>query len=99
MQNQIHYKTKQARLNKIMSIQKDISKEKLEKNIGNTIEVLVENISFDGKYLVGRTKNDIPEEDGIVFIKKTKENESELNKFIKCKVIDVRNYDLIAESI
>ena len=99
MQNQIHYKTKQARLNKIMSLQQEISKEKLEKNIGTTVEVLVENISFDGKYLVGRTKNDVPEEDGIVFIKKTKDNENKLNKFIKCKVIDVNNYDLIAESI
>ena len=99
MQNQIHYKTKQARLNKIMSLQQGISKEKLEKNIGNTIEVLVENVSFDGKSLIGRTKNDVPEEDGIVFIKKTKDNENKLNKFIKCKVIDVSNYDLIAESV
>ena len=98
MQNQIHYKTKQARLNKIMNLQQDISKEKLEKNIGNTIEVLVENVSFDGKFLIGRTKNDVPEEDGIVFIKKTKDNENKLNKFIKCKVVDVSNYDLIAES-
>ena len=99
MQNQIHYKTKQARLNKIMSLQQEISKEKLEKNIGTTVEVLVENTSFDGKYLIGRTKNDVPEEDGIVFIKKTKDNENKLNKFIKCKVIDVSNYDIIAENI
>ena len=99
MQNQIHYKTKQARLNKIMSLQQEISKEKLEQNIGNTIEVLVENISFDGKYLVGRTKNDVPEEDGIVFIKKTQENEDKINKYIKCKVVNVSNYDLIADSL
>ena len=99
MENQIHYKTKQSRLNKIMSLQQKISREKLEKNIGRTIEVLVENISFDGKYLVGRTKNDVPEEDGIVFIKKTKENEDKINKFIKCKVVDVSSYDLIAESL
>ena len=99
MQNQVHYKTKQARLNKIMTLQQGISKEKLEKNIGNTIEVLVENISFDGKYLIGRTKNDVPEEDGIVFIKRTQKNEDKINKFIKCKVIDVSNYDLVAESL
>ena len=99
MQNQIHYKTKQSRLNKIMSLQQEISREKLENNIGKTIEVLVENMSFDEKYLIGRTKNDVPEEDGIVFIKKNKDNENKLNKFIKCKVIDVSNYDLIAESI
>ena len=99
MENQVHYKTKQSRLNKIMSIQQEISKEILENNIGNEIEVLVENTSFDGKYLVGRTKNDVPEEDGVVFIKKTKNNENTLNEFIKCKVIDVSDYDLIAESL
>ena len=99
MENQIHYKTKQSRLNKIMSLQQEISREKLENNIGKIIEVLVENISFDGKYLVGRTKNDVPEEDGIVFIKKTKENEDKINKFIKCKVVDVSSYDLIADSL
>ena len=99
MQNQIHYKTKQSRLNKIMSLQQDISREKLENNIGKTIEVLVENMSFDGKYLVGRTKNDVPEEDGIVFVKRTQKNENKINQFIKCKVIEVSNYDLIAESI
>ena len=80
-----------------MSIQQEISKEKLEKNIGNTIEVLVENVSFDRNYLVGRTKSDVPEEDGIVFIKKTKENKSKINNFIKCKVVAVSDYDLIAE--
>ena len=99
MQNQIHYKTKQSRLNKIMSLQQDISREKLENNIGKTIEVLVENMSFDGKYLVGRTKNDVPEEDGIVFVERTQKNENKINQFIKCKVIEVSNYDLIAESI
>ena len=99
MQNQIHYKTKQSRLNKIMSLQQDISREKLENNIGKTIEVLVENMSFDGKYLVGRTKNDVPEEDGIVFVKRTQKNENKINQFIKCKVVEVSNYDLIAESI
>ena len=99
MQNQIHYKTKQSRLNKIMSLQQEISRDKLENNIGKTIEVLVENMSFDGKYLVGRTKNDVPEEDGIVFVKRTQKNENKINQFIKCKVIEVSNYDLIAESI
>ncbi len=34
------------------------------------MQVLIENVSFDGKYLVGRTRNDVPEEDGIVYIKK-----------------------------
>ena len=99
MPNQIHYKTKQSRLNRIMNLQKEISRQSLEENIGKTMEVLIENESFDGKYLVGRTSMDVPEEDGIVYIKKNNKNENSLNKFIKCKIINVSDYDLIAESL
>ena len=56
-----------------MNLQKGISKENLEKNIGKTYDVLIESTSFDNKYYIGRTYMDVPEEDGIVFIKKTKE--------------------------
>ena len=95
MPNQVHHKTKKSRYNKIMQLQQQISKENLEKNIGQEVEVLVENYSFDKKYLVGRTKNDVPEIDGIVYIKKTKENEGLINEFINVKVVGVDNYDLI----
>lgn len=97
MPNQVHYKTKQSRLNEVMNLQKEISRQRLEENIGKTMEVLIENESFDGKYLVGRTSKDVPQEDGIVYIKKNDKNETTLNKFIKCKIIDVSEYDLIAE--
>ena len=61
----------------------------------DVVEVLVENYSFDKKYLVWRTKNDVPEIDGIVYIKKTKENEGLINEFINVRVVGVDNYDLI----
>ena len=97
MPNQIHHKTKNARYRKIMSEQKEISKKKLEEQIGKKMQVLIENVSFDGKYFVGRTRNDVPEEDGIVYIKRTDKNENLLNQFIWCKIVDVSDYDLIAE--
>ena len=99
MPNQIHYKTKITRQNKIMNLQKDISKNKLKANIGKEFLVLVENVSFDRKYLIGRMSIDVPEEDGIVYIKRTKENENKLNQFIMCKIIDYTDYDYIVESI
>ena len=42
---------------------------------------------------------DVPEEDGLVYIKKDKNlNENKvLNNFVNCKIIDVSNYDLIGE--
>ena len=96
--NQIHGNTKRARYNKIMSLQQKISKENLEKRIGKEYEVLIENKTFDNKYLVGRTKMDVPEMDGVVYIKNTN-NKDLLNKFIKCRIVDIRDYDLIAEII
>ncbi len=97
MPNQVHHMTKESRYKKIMKEQKEISKEILKKNIGKEMMVLIENMSFDGKYLVGRTRCDVPEEDGIVYIKKNAENENLLNQFIWCKIVDVSDYDLIAE--
>ena len=52
---------------KELSLENSTLKEKLEENIGKEIEVLVENISFDRKYLIGRTRKDAPDIDGVVY--------------------------------
>ena len=96
--NQIHGNTKKSRFNKIMSMQQEISRENLEKRLKKEYEVLIENTTFDRKYLVGRTKMDVPEMDGVVYIKNTTDKDL-INKFIKCKIVDIRDYDLIAEII
>ena len=99
--NQIHGNTKKARYNKIMKEQQKISKQNLENKIGKIYEVIIENKSFDGKYYIGRTKQDVPEIDGIVYLKNNKKiDEKEiLNEIIKCKVVEVSDYDLIVECI
>ncbi len=94
---QIHGNTKKSRYNKIMSKQQQISKNIQEKKIGKKYEVLIENTSFDGKYLVGRTMQDVPDIDGLVYIKNNDIAQKVLNKFINCDIIDISNYDLIAK--
>ena len=96
--NQIHGNTKKSRYNKIMSLQQEISKQNLEKRIGKEYEVLIENKTFDNKYFIGRTNMDVPEMDGVVYLKNTS-NKDLINKFVKCKIISVKDYDLIAEII
>ena len=93
--NQIHGNTKKSRYNKIMKIQKEISDQKGKEKIGKTYEVLVENKSFDGKYLVGRTYMDVPDEDGVVYIESS--DTSLIGKFIKVKITDYSDYDLIGK--
>ena len=93
IKEQIHPMTKKSRYNKIMTLQQQISKENLEKQIGKEVEILIEDKSFDGNTYVGRTYMDVTEIDGIVYIN-TKED-LELGSFVRGKVVDVTNYDLI----
>lgn len=99
--NQIHHSTKRARYNKIMKEQKEIANEILKNKIGKRYTVLIEDISFDNKYFIGRTMFDIPEEDGLVYIKNNGNLNKEeiLNKFIECDIIDINEYDLIGKII
>ena len=95
---QIHGNTKKLRYNKIMEIQQKIANENLKNKIGQEFEVLIEDISFDGKYLIGRTKQDVPDIDGIVYVKNL-DKTSLINKFVRVHITDVKNYDLIGKII
>lgn len=97
MKEQVHYKTKQARLDKIMKLQEKLSKIKLEEKIGNEYEAIVDGFSDDNKFICARSYMDIPNEDGTIFIKNNGKIKS--GEFIKCKIIEVRDYDLIGEIV
>lgn len=96
--NQIHGNTKKARYGKIMKLQQMISNELLEKEIGKEVDVLVESLTFDHQYWIGRTKKDVPEMDGVVYILNTSKQDLR-NQFIKCKIVDRKEYDLIGKII
>ena len=96
--NQINGNTKRARYNKIMKLQNEISRENLKKYLHKELEVLIENKTFDGKYYIGRTEMDAPEIDGVVYIENNKENNL-ADKFVLCKITQIKEYDLIAKLI
>ena len=95
LKEQVHPKTKEARLNKLMKLEQKIAEIKLEEKIGNTYSALVEGITPDGKYYIARSYMYIPDEDGVIFIKNTKK--IKMGSFVDCKITGVREYDLIAE--
>ena len=95
LKEQIHPATKKKRYNKIMEVAKIRSEENLSTLTGKEYEVLIEDLTFDNKYYIGRTYMDIPDTDGVIFIKNTKENL--VGKFVKCKVTKIKDYDLIGE--
>ena len=97
LKEQIHHATKKSRYNKIMKLQKEISNERLKNNIGKTFDVLIENKTFDEKYYIARSYMDVPEIDGVIFIEKRES--IEIGCFKKCKITDVKEYDLIGEIV
>lgn len=97
IKEQIHPKTKQARYNKLMELENKIATIKLEEKIGNIYEALIEGKTEDGEYYIGRSYMDIPDEDGVIFVK-SKEN-IEIGNWINCRITDVAQYDLIGEKI
>jgi len=95
--DQLDKKTKNKRQRKIMFIQQHVSKELMSSRIGNVYECLVENMTEDGQYYIGRTYMDVPSEDGVVYIKY--DPNIMVNEFVNVKIVDSSEYDLIGEVV
>lgn len=96
MDGHIKEDIKSYRQGKIMEIQQQISLRKNQKFIGETMEILIEKIAEDGLY-EGRSFRDAPEIDGIVFVRSQKNIEK--GSFVKVKITDAMEYDLIGDEV
>lgn len=96
LKEQIHPMTKKSRYNKIMKLQKEISKQNEQQLLGRELEILIEDMSFDRKYYVGRSYMDVPEIDGVAYIKNNTDKNL-IGQYIKAKVVEVKDYDVICE--
>ena len=81
--------TKDARKNDILELQHDISLEKNERFIGETIKVVIDKSGEEAS--VGRSEFDSPEIDNIVHVK----GHAETGAFHQVKITDVNEYELI----
>ena len=97
MPNQVHPQTKKSRYHKVMSLQQEISKENLQEKLGKKYEIMIEGITKNEKYYVGRSYMDTPEIDGVVYIQNTKRLQT--GEFVTCKITDMKEYDLVGELI
>ncbi len=86
---------KRRRLDRLMQLQRGISQEITAKLVGREIEVLVEEPSEEKGVFLGRTAADAPEVDGQVFLR-TREP-LQAGAFIRARVTDSYEYDLVAE--
>jgi len=90
--DQVPEELKQERWERFMSLQQEISAGKLQRKIGSTIEILIDEVDEQGA--VGRSSADAPEIDGRVYL----DGVTELapGDFVEAEVTAADDYDLWA---
>lgn len=94
IKEQISEDIKEDRRNRIMLLQQKISEKKMKEKIGNKYEVIIENISEDGMYFIGRSYMDVPSEDGVIYV--DYDESIAINEYVIVEVYDSTEYDLYA---
>lgn len=94
--DQIAEDIKESRRDKIMEAQRNISEEIMMSKLGNEYDVIIEEYSGEDNF-VGRTYMDSPEIDGVVYI--TTFEDLKIGDFVKIRVTEYLEYDLIGELI
>ena len=91
--DQIDEQTKQDRLDRIMSIQMDISEKLNRRKVGQTVRVLCEGWDPVAERNFGRSAADAPEIDGKVYF--TAKKRPAEGEFVDVKIEEAMDYDLL----
>ena len=92
MADQVPEDVKEERFHRFMQLQQEISAERLKQKIGQTLDVIVDEIDDEG--VIGRTKADAPEVDGLVYIENLTGTPVKVGEFIKVTITHSDEYDL-----
>ena len=92
MADQVPEDIKEERFHRFMLLQQEISAERLKQKIGQTLDVIVDKIDDEG--IIGRTKADAPEVDGLVYIENLSGTPVKVGEFIKVTITHSDEYDL-----
>jgi len=92
---QIPEPVKEERLQRFMELQAEISRNKLARKIGQTLQVMVDEIDDEG--IIARSKGDAPEIDGLVFV--DSDTQYPPGTLIEVEITDASEHDLYAIEI
>ncbi len=84
---------KQERLQRFMTVQEQISEQRLARRVGQIEDIIIEGKDEEG--FIGRSKSDAPEIDGMVFL--DGDFELKAGDIVRAKITDHNSHDLWAE--
>ncbi|MFC6167663.1 30S ribosomal protein S12 methylthiotransferase RimO [Acinetobacter terrestris] len=90
---------KQDRYERFMQVQQEISAAKLQKRIGQTMTVLVDDLEEEFPVAVARSYADAPEIDGNVFVEDIDKSQIKAGDLLEVEITDADEYDLYAKLI
>jgi ribosomal protein S12 methylthiotransferase len=88
---------KQERYERFMEVAAGISAARLQKKIGQQMDVIVDEIDTEEGVAIARSKADAPEIDGNVFIEGRDLGEIKVGDIVSVRITDADEYDLYAE--
>ena len=88
---------REDRRRRFMEVQAEISKKKLRRKIGQTLDVLIDEAPDEDGVAVGRTKADAPDIDGVCYV--TTDRSLEPGDFVKVRITDNEEHDLIGREV
>lgn len=86
---------KAERRDGILELQQKISTELMYQRVGQELDVLIEELVPGESIYVGRSMYDAPDIDGVVYVHT--ERSLKVGQFVKVKITDAMEYDLIGE--
>lgn len=92
MADQVLEDVKEERFHRFMQLQQEISANRLKQKIGKTLDVLVDEIDEEG--IIGRSKADAPEVDGLVYVDNLSGINVKVGDVIKVTITNSDEYDL-----
>lgn len=92
MADQVPEDVKEERFHRFMQLQQEISVNRLKQKIGKTLDVLVDKIDEEG--IIGRSKADAPEVDGLVYVDNLSGINVKVGDVIKVTITNSDEYDL-----
>ena len=92
MADQVLEDVKEERFHRFMQLQQEISANRLKQKIGKTLDVLVDEIDEEG--IIGRSKADAPEVDGLVYVDNLSGINVKVGDVIKATITNSDEYDL-----
>lgn len=96
-ENQVDEDIKQERVQKLYQLQEQIMLEKANDLIGKVVTVLYEEVDFDNQCFVGRTAQDAPEIDRLVYF--TADKPVDIGEMYSVKITEIYGVDLKGELV